>query len=278
MPTDSFSTDASETKMGPLRVMSYNIRYDALGDTGPLSWTNRRDKVASMMRFHGADIVGTQEGKQHQLTQIESQLPEYAWVGTGRKGETGEFSALFYKTDRLALLEHNTFWLSDTPRTPGSTSWGNTIPRIATWARFRDRSTGSSLLVLNTHLDNKNADARLKGARLIIDRLDILTTKEPAIVTGDINATEDSPPYQALTQSGNALSLRDALHAAESPHHGPTSTFNDFGPTVLSDQRIDYIFVSPEIAVRRHGHLNERWNENYPSDHLPVLAEVVLPA
>lgn len=263
--------------MPPLRVMSYNIRYDALGDTGPLSWTNRRDMVASMMRFHGADIVGTQEGKQHQLTQIESQLPEYAWVGTGRKGETGEFSALFYKTDRLALLEHNTFWLSDTPTTPGSTSWGNTIPRIATWARFRAPSTGNSLLVLNTHLDNKSPDARLKGARLIVDRLDTLA-KEPVIVTGDMNTTEDSPPYRTLTQAENVPSLRDALRAAEHPHHGPTSTFNDFGPTVLPDLRIDYIFVSPEIAVRRHGHLNERWEEHYPSDHLPVLAEVVLPS
>lgn len=232
-----------------------------------------------MMRFHGADVIGTQEAKLHQLMQLEERLSGYEWIGIGRRDGGDEYSALFYRTDRLELLEHDTFWLSDTPKTPSSTSWGNTIPRIATWARFRDRSSGDSVLVLNTHFDHESAEARLRSARLIAESISPLSNEEPAIVMGDFNATEGSPPYRALTGTdgdGPSSPLRDALHAAELPHHGPQSTFNHFEPTVWPNERLDYIFVTPDVKVRRHGHLNEKWDEHYPSDHLPVLAELVL--
>lgn len=272
---------ADSTKTHPLRVMSYNIRYDTERDTAQLSWENRRDKVASMMRFHGAAVIGTQEGKLHQLLQLEERLPGYEWIGIGREDGGDEFSAIFYQTDRLELLEHETFWLSDTPTTPSSTSWGNSIPRIATWARFRDRASGDSVLVLNTHFDHESAESRRKGARMIVESIEALADGAPAIVMGDFNATEGSDPYEILTSSDadtSAGTLRDALHASEQPHHGPMSTFNDFDPTVWPEERIDYVFVTPEVEVRRHGHLNEKWYEHYPSDHLPVLVELVLPS
>ncbi len=276
LPLLGVAADSTETQ--PLRVMSYNIRYDTPRDTGPLSWENRRDKVASMMRFHGAAVIGTQEGKLHQLMQLEDRLPSYEWIGTGRRDGGDEFSALFYRTDRLELLEHETFWLSDTPTVPSSTSWGNDIPRIVTWGRFRDRATGDSLLVMNTHFDHESAEARLRGAQMIVETLNALAEGGPVIVMGDFNATEDSEPYQVLTSESDPFPLQDALYTSEQPHHGPTSTLNDFAPTVQPGERIDYVFVSPEVNVRRHGHLNEKWDEHYPSDHLPVLAELVLDA
>lgn len=260
--------------------MSYNIRYDTPRDTGPRSWETRRAKVASMIRFHGAAIAGTQEGKLHQLMQLEERLPGYEWNGTGRQDGGDEFSALFYRTDRLQLLEHDTYWLSTTPTVPSSTSWGNDIPRIVTWGRFRDRATGDSLLVMNTHFDHESAEARLKGAQMIVESLDALAEGGPVIVTGDFNATEGSAPYQVLTssESNTPFLLQDALYASEQPHHGPMSTLNDFSPTVRPGERIDYVFVSPEVNVLRHGHLNQKWGEQYPSDHLPVLADLVLEA
>ncbi len=273
------SRAADSTAAPALRVMSYNIRYDNPADTGAVDWTSRRDKVASMIRFHGADVVGTQEGKLHQVMDLEDRLPGYEWIGVGRRSGGDEFSALFYDTRRLILLDHDTFWLSSTPNEPGSKSWGAALPRIATWARFQDRRSGDTLFVLNTHFDHESAEARAKSARLIGETVGALSEDDPILVMGDFNAPPSAPPYQILTRSGKdapPVPLRDALEASEQPHHGPVSTYNHFESTVRPGRRLDYIFVGPRLVVRRHGHLTGRWDGPYPSDHLPVLAEVTI--
>ena len=259
--------------------MTYNVRYDASEDTGAVDWENRRDKVASMIRFHDAHVVGTQEGKLHQLMDLEDRLSGYEWIGVGRRSGGDEFSALFYDTNRLTLLDHDTFWLSTTPNEPGSKSWGAAFPRIATWARFRDQRSEDTLFVLNTHLDHESEEARAKSARFISETVGALSEDEPVVVMGDFNALPSAPPYQILTRSGEGappVPLRDAMEASEQLHHGPVSTYNHFESTVQPNRRLDYIFVGPRLAVRQHGHLSSRWDGQYPSDHLPVLAEVVI--
>lgn len=273
------SSQAKDSTGVGLRVMSYNIRYANPGDSGRVAWENRRDMVGSMIRFHGPDVVGTQEGKLHQLYDLEERLSDYEWIGVGRRSGGDEFSALFYRQDRLEVLDHHTFWLSPTPTQPGSRAWGAALPRIVTWARFRDRATGDTLFVANTHFDHESAEARLKSARFIAEAVGGWAKGDPAVVMGDFNARVGSPPYDALTREGPegpSRPLRDAKTIAEQPHHGPVSTFNRFEPSVIPEHRIDYIFVSSGIEVRRHGHLNEKWNAVYPSDHLPVLSDLFL--
>lgn len=271
----SHATDSTAVSVD---VMTYNIRYDNPGDSGRVAWETRRDMVASTIRFRAPDVVGTQEGKVHQLYDLEERLPAYEWVGVGRQSGGDEFSALFYRTDRLDLLDHHTFWLSPTPTEPGSTGWDAALPRIVTWARFRDRTTGEALFVLNTHFDHEGEEARLKSARFIAEAVDGWAKGAPIVVMGDLNARVGSPPYEALTRRDSAASvpLRDAKEVSEQPHHGPQSTFNRFQSAVIPELRIDYILVGPNVGVRRHGHLNEKWDGAYPSDHLPVLAELIL--
>src|SRR2546422_163967 len=92
------------TPAEPLRVMTFNLRSDTPGD-GWSAWTNRKDWVASLIRFHGADAVGVQEGLLRQLTDLDARLPGWARVGVGRRDgrEAGEFSAIFYRPDRLEV-------------------------------------------------------------------------------------------------------------------------------------------------------------------------------
>jgi hypothetical protein len=49
-----------------LRIMSFNIRYDNPHD-GPFQWKHRKDKVASIVSFHQADIAGLQEALSNQV-------------------------------------------------------------------------------------------------------------------------------------------------------------------------------------------------------------------
>lgn len=262
----------------PLRVMSFNIRYDNPND-GVNAWPNRKDWVASLIRFHGADVVGVQEALKRQLVDLDARLPGWSRVGVGRADgrEAGEFAPILYRTDRLELIESGTFWLSPTPDVAGSKGWDAAIERIATWARFRDRSTGCRVLLVNTHFDHIGEQARQESARLIRRRLATLANGLPVILAGDLNTTPSSVAYRIFTRdtiAGAIAPLADAYAVSRTPHYGPTSSWNEF-KAIQPERRIDYVMVSPGVNVLSHAILADSWDGRFPSDHLPVLAALV---
>jgi endonuclease/exonuclease/phosphatase family metal-dependent hydrolase len=276
-PRSSMSSSAPTAAIAapPLRVMSFNLRYDTPNDSAN-AWPNRKDWVAGLIRFHGADVVGVQEALAHMLTDLDARLPGFARVGVGRTDgrARGEFSAIFYRSDRLALLDSGTFWLSPTPEVAGSKGWDAAIERVATWARFRDRLTGCSHLQLNTHFDHIGEAARQESARLIRRRLAQLADGLPIVMTGDLNSTPTSASYRILTRDtvpGATPPLADAMLTSRSGHYGPTSSWTAFR-AIEPGRRIDYVLVSAPVTVSAHGILPDSWNGRFPSDHLPVLA------
>ena len=266
-----------KTDGGALRVMTFNIRYDNPND-GEDVWPNRRAKVASMIRFHGADAVGLQEALRNQIADLEAALPRYGWFGAGRSAERdGEHCALLYRRDRLEVLAESTFWLSETPEVAGSQGWDAALPRIVTWGKLRDRRAGAVFHLFNTHLDHRGEAARRESARLLLRKVaEIAGPDGPVVVTGDFNATPDSEPYRILTTGEGARgALVDAMHASSCPHHGPTSSWNGF-KAIEPGRRIDFILVRPPVAVLQHGILSDTFDGRFPSDHLPVMAEVTV--
>ena len=256
----------------PLRVMTFNIRYNNPND-GEHAWPNRKERVGSLIRFHQADLIGMQEVLKNQIDDLESLLPGYSWTGVGRDDgkEAGEFSPIFYRTDRFQLTDNGTFWLSETPNVIGSKSWDAAITRIANWAQFSDRNTGQTFLMLNTHFDHRGEQARRESAKLIVDHLQGLTAENPIIVTGDFNVPPSSPAYATMLSH-----LKDSRLVSQIPAHGPEGTFAGFAVGSTANQnRIDYIFVDSSTSVLRQGTLTDQHNGNYPSDHLPVFAELL---
>ena len=278
--TDSATAGTSPATAAPLRVMSFNLRLDLASD-GPNAWPYRRDWVASLVRFHDADVVGVQEALASMLVDLDARLPGFARVGVGRADGRagGEFSAILYRTDRVALLDQGTFWLSPTPEVPGSKGWDTAIERVATWARFRDRRTGCAFLHLNTHFDHVGEQARQESARLIRRRLRSLAAGLPVVLTGDLNADPRSAPYRILTRDtlgADALApLADAFERSATGHYGPTSSWTAF-KAIEPGRRIDYVLVSPAVRVLAHGILPDSWDGRFPSDHLPVLARLTV--
>lgn len=260
-----------------LTTLSFNIRFNNPNDA-PHDWPNRKDRVASIFRFYDADLVGLQEALRDQIDDLATALPDYAWVGVGRDdGENaGEFSPIFYRKDRLLLHESGTFWLSQTPDVVASKDWDAAITRIVTWARFTDQATNTTFYHFNTHFDHRGAQARLESAKLIRTQITERVGELPVVLTGDFNIEESAPPYAILVaDQPDTLRLYDTFYTSQQPPHGPGSTY--FGGFTVTDQpgrRIDYIFVTEGIAVQRYGVLSESTNGAYPSDHLPVLAEI----
>ena len=267
----------SSAPASSLRVMSFNLRYNNPAD-GVNAWPNRRDWVASLMRFHEVDLVGVQEALAPMLVELDARLPGFARFGVGRTDgvAAGEFSAILYRTDRLSVQDSGTFWLSPTPTVVGSKGWDAALERIATWGRFRDRRSGCSFLMLNTHFDHIGEVARQQSARVIRERLLTLAGPLPIIVTGDLNSDPTSGGYRVLTRDtlSNAVApLLDAFAHSVSGHYGPTSTWTAF-KAIEPGRRIDYVMVSLGVAVLSHGILPDSWDGRFPSDHLPVVATV----
>lgn len=268
---------AASTAPAPLRVMTFNIRYNTPADSLD-AWPYRREGVAGLIRFHDPDLVGLQEAQRNQLDDLQRLLAGYAWFGLPRAdgGPGDEHNAILYRPDRLELLEHATFWLSETPEVPRSRGWDASLPRIATWGRFRDRSTGDTLLHVNTHFDHLGERARAESARLLRRRVAELAAGAAVVVTGDLNAAPGSEPLRLLTDPPARPRLVDALAASAEPPYGPNSTWNGFRQ-IEPGRRIDFVLVGEGVRVLEHGILAETLpGGRFPSDHLPVLAEVLV--
>lgn len=267
------STDdkSGKTASAELRVMSFNIRNDN-PDDGEHNWKYRKPRVAEVLSFHQPDVAGFQEVYANQLADLETMMPGYDHVGVGRTDgkADGEFAPIFFNTKRLELVDQGTFWLSPTPDKVGSVGWDANLERIATWARLRDKQTGQTTLAMNTHFDHAGEQARTESAKLILEQLNALAGEDPVILTGDFNATPDSDAFATLSSK-----LTDARSAADTTL-GPAETFGGFEPGSAKPVRIDYVWTSPALAVRRFATLSMHWNGKHASDHFPVMADVVL--
>ena len=260
---------------GELRVLSYNIRYDSPAD-GVHTWANRRKRVVDQLRFHRPDIIGVQEALLGQIEDLAEGMAEYEWVGEGREGELrGEFTPLLFRKERLRVLRSWTRWLSQEPSRPGSIGWDADTPRTVTSAEVEERRTGEHFFAHNTHFDNLGKEAVRKS----VDLLRAWVTRDGSsravrtLVTGDFNFDPGSVPHRELAES-----LLDARDTAKEMIYGPETTY--VGPGFLASHtpgpRFDYIFVSPDIAVLRYATLSDSWDGTHPSDHFPVMAEVLL--
>lgn len=255
-----------------LRVMTFNVRYGS-ADDGINAWPKRRDLMVRIIQKEHPDILGTQELLSPQGDYLQQHLPGYTWFGMGRNGNEinendNEHMGVFYDKTRLKVLKSGDFWFSDTPDKPGSMGFGQTMPRMVTWAQFQDRRSGKSFYYYDTHFpyqDGKQADAvRERCAEEIRKRLAQLPASMPFILTGDFNANPDSTTHASLTKV-----LRDARTSA-TQQAGPASTFHDF--TGQADKRIDWILYRGVTAdaVRT---ITTHDGKVYPSDHFPVVAD-----
>ena len=255
---------------GQTTLMTFNIRFANPGDNEN-SWTNRKADVAHMLNYYRPDVFGIQEGLKDQVEFIQQSLDGYAYTGVARDDgkEEGEYTAIFFKTDRFELITSETFWLSDTPSTP-SYGWDASYRRIVTVAVLRNSHTRDSIYVLNCHFDNNGKIARRNSAAQIVEYLEQnnLTAKQ-VVVMGDFNCVTHEDPIIILKSN-----LEDAFEATAVPPYGPTGTFNGFDCEKIPERRIDYIFTRNMDVLTYRAIDDRRPNNLCLSDHLAILVKV----
>lgn len=259
-----------------LNVMTYNIRYDNPGDA-PNNWSNRKKYATDAILDGDVDILGVQEALHNQMNDLQRALKGYKYIGVGREDgkEGGEYSPIFYKAGRFEIVKSGYFWLSETPEVV-SKGWDAANVRIATWAKFKDKTTGNIFFVLNTHFDHKGQIARRESVRLLLNRVNEYSDNNsyPVIVTGDFNALPDSDVIKSITDTDNPLHLTNSR--AVSPEiFGPDWTFHNFGRMKTPDRiMLDYILVRNNVSVLRYEVIEGNYGNIWLSDHCPILIKV----
>jgi endonuclease/exonuclease/phosphatase family metal-dependent hydrolase len=262
--------DAAPPHMQPLdqpalRVMTFNIRVDSAED-GENSWSHRRVMVASVIRFHQADIAGLQESYDHQVTELEERLPGYT-----RVGPANTLNPILVRDSRIEVQHEEVFWLSETPEIE-STGWDASTTRTVLYTILRERRTHTELHVFNTHFDHRGQQAKAHSAMLLAEKINALPAGARVILLGDLNSVEESEPIEIIE---DRTTLRDAYHLSATGNHGPTGTFRGFKENRWTGRRLDHIYVR-HLIVQQHGILADSYDDKAPSDHYPVLAELVL--
>lgn len=259
-----------------LKLVTFNLRYENHEDAGLRAWRNRIPRIVRMIRDEKADVVAIQEAMHGQAADLWASLPDYDFHGRARDdgARNGEYAGIFYRRDRFEPdpADSGTFWLSDNPETPGSATWGNAIPRTATWLRLTDRASHRSFYVFNTHWDHRSQPARLRSASLLAARINQRThNHDPVVLMGDFNALPHNPAIRALTtQTG----MRETLQAAKA-RRPAAPTLHFWRGDAAGPIQVDHIFTSKGAEVlsaniRSH-------DQPLLSDHFPVTAHVVFP-
>ena len=255
-----------------LKFMSFNIRNGsqwAENEDGPYAWSQRKEAVVAMILKEAPDAIGMQEVLPHQFLYLDSALAGmYKGIGVGRDNGLpatdtacdGEIMCIFYRINRLELLDQQTYWLSETPDSV-SFGWDAACRRTVTVSRFHDLLADSNFSFLNTHLDHVGPIAR----RNSILELCTLSDTYPGrvVLGGDMNSTLEDSIFLPLA-AAKLISARDIADTTDN-----AITYNAFGKA--EGKQIDHFFVRGWSKVPLFCTLDGDYGVPYISDHYPVI-------
>ena len=246
-----------------LRVASFNVRNGRAPDRCH-SWPLRKRAFAATVEALAADVIGLQEVYRFQLRWLLRRVPTYHSAGVGRRdgAEGGEHCIVLHDSERFELEGERTRWFADEPDRPGSKLPQAGHPRIATLVRLVDRPSGRLFGVANTHLDERRQANRMRSVELLLSWLD---DDLPWIVVGDFNAEPDNPIYALFADSGFVPAVGS----------GPPGSSHRFTGTT-DGPLIDNVLTRSDWEVRSAEVTTDTPGRKLPSDHWPVVADLVL--
>ena len=240
----------------PLRAASFNIHH-GVGVDGLLDL----ERIATVIQDTHPDVIGLQEVDRH-WSERSDFVDQALWLA-----------------DRLDL--HVVFGanLDLDPLTPGAPrrqygtailsryrirEWRNTLLPRPDGGEQRGlleaviKVRGVRVRAFNTHLQHNSQPERL--AQVAAIRSIVAEARESVVLVGDLNATPDSPEIGAITED-----LADSWAEAG---EGDGFTYDAETPHA----RIDYVLTSSDVVARTAAVVTSD-----ASDHLPVVADLLLP-
>ena len=230
--------------------------------------------MSEVVRRVAPDVVAFQEFDQLHLDWLEHALPEYAGLA-GLPGDTTEqptFNAIAWGRG-WRLCSSGGWYLNEDGR-PWVRGWDASYVRTANWAHLVHHHDGPGTLVVNTHLDNVGERARIESTRRLVRLVDEQNVHRlPVVLMGDFNAGSGDALYGLLAAAG----FSDALHATGRPDDG-VATYHGYEglrhDPAEHGGRLDRI-LTRDLQATSYEHITLARPPGYPSDHWPVVADLV---
>ena len=268
--------------MPTIRVMTFNVQGAQYPAEGPNSWAQRAALNLRTIEQAAPDLIGFQEVQRENLATYAEHLHGYAHVVGNNYGDTPptEWTSIFWRAARFALVASGEFWFSRTPDRP-SADWGVPYPMGATWVHLRGSADAVDVLALNTHFEDgpDGEPSRMGGSRLIVERVTHLQAgRLPAIVMGDFNCNPGSAAHRVFMEHGFTDSYLATGHqdGAVSTYHGFAGAAYDPTRWGVSFWRIDWILTrdgDQRLVPLACAIVRDAAPPAYPSDHYPVVAD-----
>ncbi|MBS0622595.1 MAG: endonuclease/exonuclease/phosphatase family protein [Verrucomicrobia bacterium] len=278
-----------------IRAMSWNMLMDIPLINAKLDpkhfWEHRLPRIVEYIGWAEPDLIAVQELMSHQRAQLEEAVKDtYLFVGVGEFDgkEAGQQNGIFYRKGRFECLNQEILWMSPTPEAPSPDPFDK--QHTLTLVTLEDRLTGKKFTLGNCHLSFGSADSRAYSVNKIIEK--IPTIKGTVLLCGDFNTFPARLDMAGLPfHDGSYLErkfplvgLLDTKDFAFIGTLGPLSTFTNanssditpFKGTGTPGVTLDHIYASVDVMVLIHAVDPARVDGEFPSDHMPVLADVVL--
>jgi endonuclease/exonuclease/phosphatase family metal-dependent hydrolase len=295
-----------------VRVMSFNIhtasmtaKASGMGDhAADFLWSTRAPQIANMVTNVDPDLIGLQEAgvdrvtHRHQLEALSGSLSGYTWVFGDTAIPMGIRSSAFQVIDKGKIRLN---WKGKDSATQN---------RWAVWAKLQ-ASDGSTLFLVNLHAQYMQTDAAARARSAGWSRLVAAMAKAnpgdaiPMVVVGDFNARSDEtrPVYRAHLDKLSAAGWVDATSSStQYSEVSRVTSYNGWGDTIngkwyykainrggSGSNHIDYVwtaggasspawqvYTGPTVSWRPVGDRSVPFAEVMPSDHWPIVAQVVI--
>lgn len=249
--------------------MTANIRFDNPAD-GDHAWAPRRPAMEHAIRSFAPHILGTQEGREPQLRDLEQMLlPELQLAAAHRSWiEERMYPCLFFDPKFIELENSGDIWLSETPQIAGSKSFDSTFPRLVTWMKGVFKETKQSFLAASIHLDHMKSRTREQQAKILVQELKpLIGENDIFVLLGDFNESPQEDVRQILHDGFE--NLYDPWFILDKPEE---FTHHDLKGESREGSRIDWILVNRKLKPFDIFVDKSQKNGIYPSDHFPVKA------
>lgn len=276
----------------PLRLMTYNllaaVSDGARRDGGEkvADWQpDRRDAAAGLVRAADPDVLVMQEGLSHiggygNITQAASLVKALGGDWTlADNGDSTSDTFIAYRRGLFTAVQGAGGTITLPPDRRG-------IPWHAAYQLLQYAGSGPRVLVVSAHLlaDASDDRGRQREAVALTDRVESLAKQFDAAVVygGDFNShsrhTLDGPGVTFAQHR-----IPDAYDVAPTVVNGQYNSANQYRRTPPhAFCHIDHIFAGPGVAVKRWQLLlrlsGSKFAGTIPSDHNPLVADLLLPA
>jgi endonuclease/exonuclease/phosphatase family metal-dependent hydrolase len=284
--TSALAQQAHAPKAGETHVLAYNIVVDFQGD----GWARRKTAFHAFLARENFDILALQEVTEVQIADIAKGQPDYDYVlgqrSDGHRGDQNwyEFNPILYRRDRYQLLQHGSFWVSETPTRPGSIlPRTKSHARIFTWVKLFDRQAAQEILVGSIHIHGLRAADEMQ---IILTELKKYKHNGPVLLLGDYNMTPDSDGYQFMATVAQMTDARRASPQVKGPDRTMISgeseyTFGHNGQVQRNldpGRTIDYVFYCGQGSkVSTYSNqANDLGGGLHISDHFAQTARLTL--